>query len=173
MEYIKQNSKFLQSSAVVSVYWMVSSLGTWRTLLTVWPIIIPGWSWCNWLWAVEKLCHDWTGWWRGWGHCDRHGHHWKVQPQQTVPLQALRCHGQYLCVCSALSLCKYEAVGITVWIFIHSIWYFQEVIHMDFLLIAKALSALNVTAAKGWRHGIRSDGENRMSGAIMAHSRCY
>lgn len=64
--------------------------------------ILPGGGRGNWLWAAEKLCHGRTGSWRGRGHRDRHGHHWEVKPQQTVPLQTIWCHSQYHLFSSSL-----------------------------------------------------------------------
>lgn len=91
--------------------WHGTRSPNWIALLNERGFIIPGRSRCHWLWAVEKLCHDWTGSWRGRGHCDRHGHHREVQPQQTVPLQTIWRYGQYH-LCSSVLFGTYEVDGV-------------------------------------------------------------
>lgn len=60
---------------------------------TVFPLSLPGGSWCHRVRVDEEFCHDWIGQRGRRGHCDRYGHHREVQPQQTVPLQTLGRHG--------------------------------------------------------------------------------
>ena len=57
--------------------------------------LVTGGSWCHWLWDAEELGHDGSGLCRGWPClCDRHGHHWEIQSQPTVPVQTLGCTGE-------------------------------------------------------------------------------